>query len=149
MFGVEAVISSDDIEDLQHRLQVEGWTSEGIQLADGRVIPLPGIEALPSDSVALAQATRRGVELNSYGRVIGLVRVHHWCGNDPVRNHVARVDLAHLLMFFGEGRFDLPEAVSDYPNHASAELAFTDVGWNVSEFGNFAAWSRFLTAHGS
>ena len=35
-------------------------------------------------------ATASGVELAPDGRVYGLVRIHHWCGNDPVQTHIAR-----------------------------------------------------------
>ena len=40
------------------------------------------------------------------GRVVGLVKVYHWCGNDPVRKQWARVDLTHLLMYLHKGQYD-------------------------------------------
>ena len=38
----------------------------------------------------LALGTKHGVEVGADGRVFGLVRVWHWCGNDPVGYHPGR-----------------------------------------------------------
>jgi hypothetical protein len=77
------------IETLQHPVAVARWDSSALLLADGRTVQLPEITALPADSPALREATKRGVEIRQDGRVRALVRIHHGCGNDPVREHVA------------------------------------------------------------
>src|SRR5690349_9172218 len=57
------------IETLHNAVVVTGWCSNGLNLADGRIVQLPGIHSLPSDSVALNEATKRGVEIAAGGRV--------------------------------------------------------------------------------
>src|SRR5215216_7039928 len=87
------------VEKLHKPVAVTGWSDTGLHLADGRTLQLPGFRKLPAVSVALTEATKRGVEIAANGRVYGLVRVDHWCGNDAVREHIARVDVADVLNF--------------------------------------------------
>jgi hypothetical protein len=91
------------IEELRSPVAVASWSDTGLQLADGRFVSLPGIRLTPELSPALAEATKRGVELGADGRVYSLVRVHHWCGNDPVREHLARIDLVRMLTYLSPG----------------------------------------------
>lgn len=127
------------IEPLLNPVAVNKWSSDGLHLADGRTVQLPGVRLLPSESAALAEATKRGVELHADGRVWGLVRVHHWCGNDPVKLHVARVDLANMMMFLriGEPIASIPEIDSF---SATPGGTFTEMGWRIGEFMQFQAW---------
>lgn len=129
----------DKIETLQNPIAVTHWTSEGLILADGRMVQVPGLRALPNPSAALMEATKRGVEIGIDGRLRGLVRIHHWCGNDPVREHIARVDLADMMTFLRVG-----EPVARVPNADFLPLApggqFTEWGWNVSEYVHFCSW---------
>lgn len=120
------------IERLQGAVEVDGWAASGLRLKDGRTVQLPGFRELPKESFALARATSQGVEITPEGRVIGLVRVWHWCGNDALRNDVRRVDIAHLLEFMREGKFDRVIA-KDEPEPFSAGGGFGDYGWNISE----------------
>src|SRR3569832_982548 len=91
------------IETLNNAVAVTRWSSNGLNLADGRIVQLPGIRSLPSESDALTEATKRGVEMAADGRIWGLVRIHHWCGNDPVREHIARVDISEMMTFLRVG----------------------------------------------
>jgi len=59
------------IETLHNAVAVTGWSSNGLRLADGRIVQLPGIHSLPSESDALTETTKRGVEIAADGRV--------WC----------------------------------------------------------------------
>ena len=131
------------IETLQDPAPVIGWSSDGLRLADGRTLQLPGLCSLPKVSDALTEATRRGVEIHADGRVWGLMRVHHWCGNDPVREHIARVDLSDLMTFLHVG-----EPVGPVPDmqYTAEEPGgrFTEYGWNVSEFFMFQSWRSSL-----
>ena len=142
-------LAVDRVETLENPLSVLGWNKAGLELSDGSFVPLPGVTALPAQSLVLAEATRRGVEIDPNGRVIGLVRVHHWCGSDPVRRHVTRVDLAHLLMFFDEGRYQLPAIVADFPSQWRTGVSISEWGWNVSQFIDFQGWSYLLSLNGS
>jgi hypothetical protein len=129
------------VERLNSPVGVVGWSGSGLQLADGRTVQLPGLAALPVSSPALKEATKRGVEVGEDGRVYGLVRVHHWCGNDPVREHIARVDLALLLLYLGEGTPAVPVTRPRWPV-AGAAAPFSKYGWRVEEFNQFNWWRR-------
>lgn len=67
------------IQTLNHPVAVAGWRSDGLLLADGRTVAVPGVAGLPARSAALAEATKRGVEIGNNGRVRALVRVDHRC----------------------------------------------------------------------
>jgi hypothetical protein len=129
------------IEELRSPIAVAYWSEKGLHLTDGRTVNLPGVQGLPRQSEALAEATRRGVEVGSDGRIHALVRVHHWCGNDRVREHIARVDLARLLLFVGDGpaRFTPEFGISVKPGGT-----FSPAGWDVGEFQEFRLWCEYL-----
>lgn len=128
------------IESLDNPVAVMGWDSEGLALEDGRKIQLSGFISLPEQSKALSEATKQGVEIDSNGRIYGLVRIHHWCGHDPVRKHIARIDLASMLTFLNEGK--LKESSEDQKSGASQKRGmFTKCGWEVGEFYSYLQWS--------
>jgi hypothetical protein len=127
------------IDSLQNPVAVTGWSPDGLRLADGRTVQLPGLRSLPTASEALAEATKRGVEIRSNGRVWGLVSVHHWCGNDAVREHLARVDLSDMLTFLHLGEPAAPVHDMEYTAEEPGGR-FTEYGWNVSEFFMFQSW---------
>ena len=126
----------DKIERLSSPVSVRGWDEACLLLADGRRVQLPEFARLPVKSPALSEATKRGVEIAVDGRIYGLVRVHHWCGNDPVREHVARVDLSHMLTFIREGERTTPPSDSDVMAHETGGQ-FSEWGWEVGEFGRY------------
>ncbi len=128
------------VERLNDPIAVQGWTAEGL-ITGKTVIPLPGIGPLPATSLALTQAIPHGVEVAPDGRVYGLVKIHHWCGNDPVRHHLARVDLASMLVFLGEAK--PPGGLN--PRLRSLLAAgpgwhFSGAGWRMDEFYHFQRW---------
>jgi hypothetical protein len=136
-------------ERLQSPLTVRGWSRDGLLLEDGRLVPLPGIEALPTDSEALKQGTARGIEITPDGRVMGLLKVHHWCGNDPVRLHIVRVDLSYLLMWLNEGRYKpLPNDIErDFDYHRS-DKTLSDRGFRIESYMEFPDWTARLRKAG-
>ena len=129
------------VETLRSSIIVAGWSSSGLRLSGHDVLPLPDFESLPYVSPALAEVTKRGIEIGEDGRVHGLLRVHHWCGNDPIREHIARVDIALLLIYLGEGKslVTLPPAPWVTPNTSTA---FSPAGWRIEEFSSFEHWRR-------
>jgi hypothetical protein len=127
------------IESLHASVAIKGWTPDGLSLSDGRMVPLSAVHALPSISPALSEMTKRGVEIAQDGRVYGLVRVHHWCGNDPVREHIARVDISDAMIFLHVGQTVTPVPQSDQTVR-EAGGRFTEWGWNVSEYLQFQMW---------
>jgi len=128
------------IDELSHPVAVTHWVPEGLVSTGGDVIRLPGVRLIPSSSPALAELVKRGVEIDVEGRVFGLIHVWHWCGNDPVREHLARVDIARVLIYLGEGGHDAP-AVNP-PTWDSTVCRFCEDGWNLSDFQAFERWSN-------
>jgi hypothetical protein len=126
------------IESLQNPIAVTSWSRDGLHLADGRTVQLPGFRSLPTNSPTLTEATKRGVEIRTDGRIWGLVKIHHWCGDDPVREHIAKVDLSDMMIYLRVG-----EPVTPMPAESLASEPggrFTEYGWNASEFLQFQAW---------
>jgi len=127
------------VETLQNPVAVKAWTSNSLVLVDGRTVQIPGVRELPVEASALTEITKRGIEVGPDGRTYALVRIHHWCGNDPVRNHIVKVDLSRTLMFLHIG---VPlEAVPRAEDTAWEDGGdFFKWGWNVSEFTRFKSW---------
>lgn len=119
---------------------VRGWTTEGLQLADGRLLPLTGVTALPKESVALSQGIKRGVEIDEEGRVYGLVNIRRTCGNDPVVQRLVRVDLADVLIFLHEATPTRPLSPEQMDWPQGVRRGFNERGWSVGELGNFMQW---------
>ena len=129
-----------EVESLQAPVALIGWTDAGLQTTDGRTIPVPGIEHLPADSLALAEATKRGVEIAPDGRLICLIRIFHWCGNDPITADIRRVDLSDMLTYLRVG-----EPVSPVPNpvllaREPGGWFHSDSGWSISDYFGFQIW---------
>lgn len=135
------------IEALQHPVEATKWDASGIHLVDGRTVQLPGVTALPEDSPALLEALKRGIDVRQDGRISALVRIHHWCGNDPVREHVARVDLSDVMTFLrvGQPTTTVPDAEFLVREPGGT---FSEYGWDISEFLQFQSWQS-LTRPGA
>jgi hypothetical protein len=127
------------IETLDHPIIIKGWNSQGLIKADGRVLPIPGVKELPQDSVALSEFIQHGAELGTNGQVTVLAKIHHWCGNDTVNKHLARVNLSDALLFLRIGTPMVPVPEGEYLAVQSGGR-FTEWGWNVSEFHSFQMW---------
>lgn len=131
------------VDSLQSPIAVIGWSSDGISLADGRKVQLRGFKSLPVSSQALAEITKRGIEVTGDGSVYGLVRVHHWCGNDPVGEHIARVEVSELLTFLEEGeRAESADSATKF--RIRREMGFSEHGWDIGEFIQFETVGRSL-----
>jgi hypothetical protein len=119
------------VDKLDHPAKVVGWNPKGLALEDGRRVLPAGMADLPIDSHTLRVATQHGVEVAPDGRVFGLIKIWHWCGNDPVRYDLSRVDIGQLLAYHHEGRSTIkPYEYSD----ASFQKAGggSDRGWSSS-----------------
>lgn len=135
------------VEKLNNPVAVLGWSPDGLVLASGEICRLPGMEELPRESRALAWATGFGIETTPDGRVIGLIRVHHGCGNDPVREHIVRVDLSDLLIFCQE---IAPAASDDCTRYMlstdrlpSPDEQFDEFGWHDGCECRYRDWLKF------
>jgi hypothetical protein len=127
------------VETLDNPVTVTKWNATGLLLADGRTAQLPGVSALPDDSPALHEAIKRGVEVRKDGRIRALVQIHHWCGNDPVREHIAQVDLSEMMTFLRIGKSSAPDPETEILVKEPGG-SFSEFGWNISEFMQFQAW---------
>jgi hypothetical protein len=128
------------VDKLCSPVAITGWVEEGLRLADGRIVQLPGFRKLPLKSGALAEVASRGVEIGSDGKAYGLIKVHHGCNRDPVREHIARVDIADLLMYLGEGELTTPLSGNALEYAASEPGAFSRWGFSLVDFSRFQSW---------
>jgi hypothetical protein len=110
-----------------------------LRLSDGRVLSLPGVREVKDSTPFLDASIKRGVEVKG-DRLIGQMRIWHWCGNDPVWYHLARVDLADLAVYVGEG---IPVEPLEVPERYS-EPALSRWGWSISDYYTFKRWRESL-----
>lgn len=131
------------VESLQSPVEVTHWSEGGLVLADGRSVQLPGFRRLPVQSAALSEITKRGVEISSDGRIYGLAQIHHWCGNDPVTEHIARVDIANVLTFLREGEMMKPPRVKSFDPDGD-DRRFSEHGWDVGSYYSFCTMEEIM-----
>lgn len=91
------------VDILQPKRIVRSWNEQGLLLDDGRRVLPAGMTALPARSDALTAITKRGVQVDADGQVFGLLSLFHTCGNDPVGYDLRKINVAHFLLFYGEG----------------------------------------------
>lgn len=140
---VTGVYRTKIIETLDRPARVVSFDASSLTLSSARTVPVPDILSLPASPGPFFQAaTAQGVEVTSTGRIIGLIRVHRWCGNDPVREHVARVDLARLLIFTGEAAPS--KGLSPESSEVTRGRVLRGPGMSASDYYNFQTWSKLL-----
>jgi hypothetical protein len=127
------------IEVLESPQQVEAVETSGLRLIDGRLIPLPGIPNLSNHRDWLKNTTAKGIEIK-HGRVVGLLRVHRTCGNDPVYWADLRMDLADAIQFIDYKRKSVDP--KDQGSVASLDRELTRGSWGKGFYYNFIEWRR-------
>lgn len=128
----------DVIDRLVDPVAVTGFTTEGVMMASGDLLPWDLGEPLPLDEstrTLLRVLTARGVEIERGGSALVLVPVFHWCGNDPVRRHLARVDLRAALRFLGRRNDPDGSGPLEFPRPQ-----FVEQGWLVGDWLAFERW---------
>lgn len=130
------------IEELKNPVSVVSWNENGLKLQDGSRVQLVGFKLLPKKSVALTEATKRGVEVQRDGQIIGLIRIWHTCGNDPIHEHVVRVDLAQFLTFIGEGERFRERHTRIDRGITDPEMVFCEYGWEIGDYITFKYWRK-------
>ncbi|MBS1718016.1 MAG: hypothetical protein JSS72_09835 [Armatimonadetes bacterium] len=121
------------IESLQNPVAVDGFSKDGLHLHGGKVLMLPGYKELPESSQILTAATKEGVEISPSGRVYGLLRIWHWCGNDPLKNDVRRIDLSSLLDVLQQGK-PLRQMSEEKKSWLAGSSEFREWGWSLSGY---------------
>lgn len=86
------------VENLKDAAAVNHVISNRLVLVDGREVVIPHVTSLPSNSPVFIAAIERGVETTEDGQVFVLLKLHHWCGNDPVRYDLRRLNLSELVV---------------------------------------------------
>lgn len=122
---------------LERPTPVEGIDDSGLVLRDGRRVAWGFEVPNAAQSRALQAAVAQGVEVTPDGRAIGLVRIHHWCGNDSIRLHWERVDVRALLEFLPRAHFANPRFAGDL---AWSNPLFGKHGWRVESWREFEFW---------
>ena len=89
------------IETLNNAVKISAITADGLVTEDGRKLIIKHVQAIPTELPALRDAVRNGVEIDPEGYLVGRLKIQHWCGNDPVRYHLGRVNLSCLLLLSG------------------------------------------------
>lgn len=110
---------------------VSAVSTNGLIMADGSVVKIPYVVEVPTNLPLLQEALKRGIEIDQQGHVVGLIKVWHWCGNDPIRSHVGRIDLSGLLLFAGARP---AEGVSTNHFPASEQIDLREWGLNISQY---------------
>lgn len=119
---------------------VVGFDATGLTLAGGRRLIVPGYKSLTGAGSLIEATTEKGVEITPDGKIFGLLKIWHWCGNDPVRYHYARVNLADLLRYFDKGE-PIEKKTSPARLVPFREFEYTESGWSISEWMHFRGWS--------
>jgi hypothetical protein len=93
-------------ERLDHPVFVKALTGKTLVLADGRSVSLPFIKRLPRNDPVFLRALKHGVEVGQHGDVVGLLKVHRMCGNDPFVWIERRINLSDLAGFMDPDGID-------------------------------------------
>jgi hypothetical protein len=86
------------VDSLNAPVRIIAVKETGLVTSEGKTLVPPLIARLLLHPDLTKDILGHGVELKADGTIYVLVRVHHWCGNDPVRFHLARVDLSSLML---------------------------------------------------
>ena len=84
------------VDSLHSPKSVTAIEDDGVKTADGARANLPNASRIRERPLLVEDIFKHGIEVTPSGDVYGLIRIHHWCGNDPVRYHLARVNLLSL-----------------------------------------------------
>jgi hypothetical protein len=102
-------------------------------------INIPHILQIPRSNAVFKAAISHGVEVCETGRVYGLIKMHHYCGNDPMRYDRRKVNLTELIGTIEPSSLDIPidsvekvQIVSNLSVHAESLSSYSDKsGWRM------------------
>ena len=145
------LISMVSISFLANRVHVEGVRGNALVLQNGDVCVLPHVAYVPTNCVVMA-ALKKGVAIDESGEILALLKIDHWCGNDPVVYHIEKVNLSALALAtdFGCASNDLKQrdwyvdmCQEIAGKHAASHLR--SQGWSVSNLPHLRYITRKLT----
>lgn len=132
-----AACSRSIVERLENPTAVVSVEADGVRLSDGRFFSWGLGMPVPPHLAALGALTAHGVDVAPDGRMSGLVEVWHWCGNDPIRKHLARVDIGLVLEFLGGRNAPGEGQPLDF---GEGDGQFEARGWRVDNWYAFERW---------
>ena len=125
---------------LNNPVTVVSHDATGLTLAGGRRVTVSGYKSLTGAESLIEATKERGVEITPDGKIFGLLKIWHWCGNDSVRYHYARVNLSELIRYFDKGE-PVEKTTAPASTIPSRKFEYTDEGWSISEWMHFRGWS--------
>ncbi len=123
------------VEKLNHTRKVTDITAAGFVTEDGDLIKVKYVSEIPTNLAVIRVAVANGIEVDAQGQTFGLLKIWHWCGNDPVRYHIARVNLSNLILASG-GKPDpgISQTVLNMAIPKNREMRYGEHGLNISDF---------------
>jgi len=113
-------------ERMDHPVIVKSLTDKTLVFADGRRVALPFIKRSPRKDPVFLKALKHGVKVGRDGEVVGLIRDHRTCGNDPFVWRDRRINLSDLAGFINpdciDDSFVSIEAIKDLKENESRSL---------------------------
>jgi hypothetical protein len=141
---VSFLITRQHIDELDNPKTVSQIYPHGILLQDGTLVELPYITEMPVKSPVFQAALKHGIEINQDGNVYGILKLWHYCGNDPIRLDLRKVNLSDLAAFLhpkgATEKYSVELYIQDdnalkYFNHYSSH------GWN---YGTYLWFKRII-----
>lgn len=128
------------VESLKNPIKINGWTEDGFLLENGKLLKVPGIRRLPRHSRILSLVRQYGLEINKKNQIISLVNVHPRRGEANIILYTKKFNLSHMMMFYREGEFVMPESIE-----ISSIKGFVNNALDSSEFNEFEQFSAYLS----
>jgi hypothetical protein len=127
------------VDSLKNPIMIQAIEPHYLVGEDGQKIALPYVLQLPVTNEVFSAALSRGVEIDTHGNVYGLLKIWHYCGTDPVRLHIARINLTALVILlepdFIHLTVDTAEAtrIQNFIRFGSkAGSTYSEHGWSVT-----------------
>ncbi len=136
------------IETVQNMEQVQSVAGNVIRLGSGSDICLERLSYIPTNKL-ISAVLGRGLRLDN-GKIVGLVRIHHWCGNDPIRYDVRRVDFELLCVYVDRQCVTNCSFVSSRDTNtgttSDTSIHVTKHGWRYDEYVKFLSFCKYFKA---
>ena len=129
------------IEKMSRPLPVHSTSGNVIQFSSGTVVCLDKLSYIPTNAL-IQDVLKRGLSYED-GKTLGLVTLHHWCGNDPVRYDVRRVDFELLCAYVDVRCLKGSEITNDgFSPSCKTSMHYTKHGWRYEEYLKFLSGCR-------
>ena len=142
------------IGSLKNPIQIQNVESTWFIGKQGEKIILPYVSELPITNIVFREALSRGVEVDQHGNVYGLLKIWHWCGNDPVRYHIQRINLSVLVATLEPDLLNISiefitdikmaeHALNAVRSHHQGVNSYSKHGWNINNLYRLEAIEKY------